>query len=722
MQSAVLLLSGLLRRANFVLALQPGQARTEPRPEDPRLDQTDRRSRLRVAYKLAVKSVPEIPHSIRDRSEVNDILRLILPAVTETEAFLHPIEARAEDELPVRPAPGAKTAAEGDAEAVRLGHAQSAALGAAAGVTAAGPLCLHLLWTRPAPCPRCSRGLPTAPGSPAPAPAPNRQAQGRRCTDPKAASGDLASGLPAGTAPTHPLCPCRAAMCSSSGSDLQDVPLQDDDDSASLEFRILEFYAKHHVFARSSSAFSPRLLRTRSLSQRGLGGRASDEPGTQGPEPCRNSSSSEKAVNLAKKKSSWRTLFGVVEKQGAPDPPRPEKPQRASHSQHRFPGLCSVEQRAEQEGRPPASARLCPARPRPAGVRWCAARGRFSMTGAAQRVRGRPGPGAFQLLLLHHIRGEQHAAGGRPGPAGVLARVSLSGRPFLPLSPHLRSLGSRVPAAVLVTPPPHVSRAAVAPEVVSIANRVAEIVHSWPPPEEFQLEGFSEPKRTSSPRTLPFPAPGSPPTAASARKDGDDQLITKIVELLKYSGDRLEREGLSAGAPGAQALLGWGLPQQLGRPPRRRSPAPGSVQRRSRAARVRPLAPGQVLLWPARADASPLAQLRRDPSLRSGFPDGLSYSVFKSITDQFLQGVDTRGESEAKAQSFKAALAIDVMAKLTTVDNHPMNRVLGFGSKYLKENFSPWVQQHGGWVSAGGGLQRQAGGEARAKGGERRDA
>lgn len=84
----------------------------------------------------------------------------------------------------------------------------------------------------------------------------------------------------------------------------------------------------------------------------------------------------------------------------------------------------------------------------------------------------------------------------------------------------------------------------------------------------------------------------------------------------------------------------------------------------------------------------------------NSFQGGLSYSVFKTITDQFLSGVDTRGESEVKAQGFKAALAIDVTAKLTGIDSHPMNRVLGFGTKYLKENFSPWVQQHGGWVSA----------------------
>lgn len=82
----------------------------------------------------------------------------------------------------------------------------------------------------------------------------------------------------------------------------------------------------------------------------------------------------------------------------------------------------------------------------------------------------------------------------------------------------------------------------------------------------------------------------------------------------------------------------------------------------------------------------------------NSFQDGLSYSVFKTITDQFLRGVDSRGESEVKVRGFKAALAIDATAKLTAVDNHPMNRVLGFGAKYLRENFSPWVQQHGGWA------------------------
>uniref|UniRef100_A0A8D1JWW9 Apoptosis facilitator Bcl-2-like protein 14 n=1 Tax=Sus scrofa TaxID=9823 RepID=A0A8D1JWW9_PIG len=317
-------------------------------------------------------------------------------------------------------------------------------------------------------------------------------------------------------------------MCTTSTCDLEEIPL-DDDDSNSMEFKILEFYVTHHVFKNSSAVFSPKLLRTRSLSQKGPGSWPVNEAWTQGPWPCRSSQSSEKAINLAKKKSSWRTLFGVAEKeensQSVPtgfrfEGPRRVETQSGSHSQQWPRSLSNVEQRLDHE--------------------------------------------------------------------------------------------------------------AVDPKVVSIANRVAEIVYSWPPLEELQHQGGRfTPKRNREKPCVQFQ--GSQARAPSAKKDGEDQIIARIVELLKYSGDQLERE------------------------------------------------------------------LKKDSILMTSFQDGLSYSVFKTITDQFLRGVDTRGESEVKAQSFKAALAIDAMAKLTTIDNHPMNRVLGFGTKYLKENFSPWVQQHGGW-------------------------
>ncbi|XP_071066274.1 apoptosis facilitator Bcl-2-like protein 14 isoform X2 [Dasypus novemcinctus] len=317
-------------------------------------------------------------------------------------------------------------------------------------------------------------------------------------------------------------------MCSTSACDLEEVPL-DDDDPNSMEFKILAFYVKHHAFKATPPAFSPKMQRTRSLSQSW----SVNESWAQMSWPCRNSRSSEKAINLGKKKSSWKSFFGVEEKEeDAQSPPTqlhaqgPRIPAGSSgpHTQHWFRSLSNMGQHVEQE--------------------------------------------------------------------------------------------------------------AVDPEVVSIANRVAEIVHSWPPPEETHYRGGKFKSKQIVVRQGLYPlGQCSQPRfeSESAVKDGDDQIIAKIVELLKYSGDQLERE------------------------------------------------------------------LKKDKDLMNSFQDGLSYSVFKTITDQFLSGVDTRGESEVKAQGFKAALAIDVAAKLTAIDNHPMNRVLGFGTKYLKENFSPWVQQHGGW-------------------------
>ncbi|KAM6162638.1 apoptosis facilitator Bcl-2-like protein 14 [Erethizon dorsatum] len=316
-------------------------------------------------------------------------------------------------------------------------------------------------------------------------------------------------------------------MCSTSACDLEDVPL-DDDDPDSIEFKILAFYAKHHVFKSPPAVFSPKMLRTRSVSQQGLGN-LSAESWTQVSWPCRNSSSSKKHINLGKKKYSWRALFGVTEEE--------EEPQSSSR-----------EIRAQAQGPVELQGRR-------QGQQWSR-----SLSNVAQRVENE----------------------------------------------------------------------AVDPRVASIANRVSEIVYSWPPLEETQGRCFKF-KDNFIAQSFQFQSESSESRAATSKKDGEDEVIAKIVELLKYSGDQLEKE------------------------------------------------------------------LKKDKDLMSSFQDGLSYLVFKTITDQFLKGVDTRGESEVKAQGFKAALAIDAMAKLTAIDNHPMNRVLGFGAKYLKENFSPWVQQHGGW-------------------------
>ncbi|XP_058511702.1 apoptosis facilitator Bcl-2-like protein 14 isoform X2 [Ochotona princeps] len=307
----------------------------------------------------------------------------------------------------------------------------------------------------------------------------------------------------------------RSNMHSTSANDLEEIPLEDDDLN-SLEFKILAFYVRHHAFKKTPAAFSPKLLRAGSLSQRGLESLSANESLTQVSWISRNSRSSEKFLTSGKKKSSWRAFLGVLGKE-----------------------------EDEQDSSP-----------------------------------------VFQS-------------------SGVVAQG-------------ISSI-SAVDAETEV----------VDPKVSSIANRVAEIVYSWPPPEAHFQGPSSGASLTKQSLHIQFEGGGL--EASSSKKDEEDEIIAKIVELLKYSGDQLNKE------------------------------------------------------------------LKMDMTLKSKFPEGLSYSVVKTITDQFLKGVDTRGESEVKAQGFKAALAIDAIAKLTAIDNHPMNKVLGFGAKYLKENFSSWIQQHGGW-------------------------
>lgn len=159
------------------------------------------------------------------------------------------------------------------------------------------------------------------------------------------------------------LCHSRSNMCSTSVYDLEDIPLEDDDPN-SIEFKILAFYARHHVFKNTPAVFSPKLSRTRSLSQRALGTWSTDS-WTQVSSPCRSSPSSEKHISLGKKKSSWRTLFRVTEKEEGPPSPkeiRAQGPQGSQgpfslerqsgfHNQHWARSLSSVEQRLESEGR-----------------------------------------------------------------------------------------------------------------------------------------------------------------------------------------------------------------------------------------------------------------------------------------------------------------------------------------------------------------------------------
>ncbi|KFP59272.1 Apoptosis facilitator Bcl-2-like 14 [Cariama cristata] len=158
---------------------------------------------------------------------------------------------------------------------------------------------------------------------------------------------------------------------------------------------------------------------------------------------------------------------------------------------------------------------------------------------------------------------------------------------------------------------------------------------------EIRPQGYSQHQRNVSFRTL-YHAPceeqdDSDPTDATEGEEYDEEkIIQTIVSLLRQSGDKLEEK------------------------------------------------------------------IKKDRVLYQHFKDMLSYTFFKRITDLFLKDVsaDSTSKPGSQVQCRKVAFTMEVATRLTAVDNHPMNLVLGFGLKYLREHFKPWIQDQGGWEKA----------------------
>ncbi|XP_063998938.1 apoptosis facilitator Bcl-2-like protein 14 [Pogoniulus pusillus] len=102
-------------------------------------------------------------------------------------------------------------------------------------------------------------------------------------------------------------------------------------------------------------------------------------------------------------------------------------------------------------------------------------------------------------------------------------------------------------------------------------------------------------------------------------------------------------------------------------------------------------------------------KIKRDRAFSQCFKDMLSYNSFKRITDLFLEEVsaDSTRAPEGETERLKVAYTMEVATRLTAIDNHPMNLVLGFGSKYLREHFKPWIQAQGGWEKAVASLDEE---------------
>ncbi|KAM6314502.1 apoptosis facilitator Bcl-2-like protein 14 [Podargus strigoides] len=95
-------------------------------------------------------------------------------------------------------------------------------------------------------------------------------------------------------------------------------------------------------------------------------------------------------------------------------------------------------------------------------------------------------------------------------------------------------------------------------------------------------------------------------------------------------------------------------------------------------------------------------KMEKDTVFYKHFKDMLSYTFFKRITDLFLEDVSAGSTSEPgdQVQCMKVAFTMEIITRLTAMDNHPMNLVLGFGLMYLREHFKLWIQDQGGWEKA----------------------
>lgn len=97
-------------------------------------------------------------------------------------------------------------------------------------------------------------------------------------------------------------------------------------------------------------------------------------------------------------------------------------------------------------------------------------------------------------------------------------------------------------------------------------------------------------------------------------------------------------------------------------------------------------------------------KMKKDQIFSRSFGELMSYVFFWKVADHFVEEslLGSATDPEVDVQSTRVAFAMEVIARLTAVDGHPMNTVLGFGMKYLKENFNPWIQSQGGWEKAFG--------------------
>ncbi|TSK13212.1 Apoptosis facilitator Bcl-2-like protein 14 [Bagarius yarrelli] len=91
-------------------------------------------------------------------------------------------------------------------------------------------------------------------------------------------------------------------------------------------------------------------------------------------------------------------------------------------------------------------------------------------------------------------------------------------------------------------------------------------------------------------------------------------------------------------------------------------------------------------------------EIKKNHVLQKQLQESLSYGFFEKLTLMFMKRLSPNELPTTQSrQQAKIALTCELTSRLNAIDNHPMNRVLGFGAKYLQDHFTPWVIQQGGY-------------------------
>ncbi|XP_004934936.3 apoptosis facilitator Bcl-2-like protein 14 isoform X2 [Gallus gallus] len=81
-------------------------------------------------------------------------------------------------------------------------------------------------------------------------------------------------------------------------------------------------------------------------------------------------------------------------------------------------------------------------------------------------------------------------------------------------------------------------------------------------------------------------------------------------------------------------------------------------------------------------------QVKEDVRLRTFFKD-MSYSSFKNLADAYVRREMTASRPNVNPQEIQFAFTVHLTARVAGICNQAVNRIMGFGTRYLEDSFAP---------------------------------